>query len=301
MDRRKLLGLIGVGAGAAVTAGRPAHADSRAAYSTPARFAAAVEETEHQYWRLGAPELQDRIVDLVLAAHRHRADREGSAARSRLLMLHAVTVPSPVSHRTEAALIYRQAVADADASGYRDRQVECRGRAAIVLAQSGDERVAWLAETWAGQALALSSGPSVGRLNAELAISHLRTTEGDLAGARAALAGADRTFRTVGTTGIGTDYTMPDWRMYLTESRLRSGWGDPAAEACQELVLRTAPAGLDRVIVQAEMHRGLLQAKQGDPKGGLAYATAALAKLPVAKRSVTLDLVLREIQSTTAG
>ena len=89
---------------------------------------------------------------------------------------------------------------------------------------------------------------------------------------------------------------MPEWRFHTFASMLLSRLGDPGAVDEQEAADRTRPAALPRFATHIELHRGLMLAKAGDRTGGVAYANAALAKLPPEKHSLSLRLMLAEIE-----
>ncbi len=68
------------------------------------------------------------------------------------------------------------------------------------------------------------------------------------------------------------------------------------ADEAQRTALAELPATLPRFRTHLEMHRGLMLARSGDRSGGIAYAEAALTKLPPEKHSLTLRMLLAEIQ-----
>jgi hypothetical protein len=64
----------------------------------------------------------------------------------------------------------------------------------------------------------------------------------------------------------------------------------------QDEAARTLPESLPRFHTHLEMHRGLMLARAGDREGGTAYARAALDALPVEKHSLTLRMLMTEIE-----
>jgi hypothetical protein len=64
----------------------------------------------------------------------------------------------------------------------------------------------------------------------------------------------------------------------------------------QEAADRARPATLPRFATHIELHRGLMLAKAGDRTGGLEYARAALDKLPPERHSLSLQLMLAEVE-----
>ena len=59
---------------------------------------------------------------------------------------------------------------------------------------------------------------------------------------------------------------------------------------------RSRPQSLERFATHIEMHRGLMLVRAGDVATGLAYARGALAKLHPDRHSLTLRLLLAEVE-----
>lgn len=59
---------------------------------------------------------------------------------------------------------------------------------------------------------------------------------------------------------------------------------------------RNLPESLPRFHTHLEMHRGLMLVRAGDPDGGVAYARTALDALPTVKHSLTLRMLMTEIE-----
>ena len=78
----------------------------------------------------------------------------------------------------------------------------------------------------------------------------------------------------------------------LGDERLASTAYDAATAAL--------PPSLPRFRTHLDMHRGLMQARVGDRAGGVAYAREALGKLPPDKHSLTLRMLLAEIEGRAA-
>jgi len=64
----------------------------------------------------------------------------------------------------------------------------------------------------------------------------------------------------------------------------------------QDEAARTLPASLPRFRTHLEMHRGLMLVQAGDRESGTAYARAAFDALPVEKHSLTLRMLMTEIE-----
>jgi hypothetical protein len=94
-----------------------------------------------------------------------------------------------------------------------------------------------------------------------------------------------------------SDYAVPEWRMHTFTSMLLSRMGDErGAVEAQDAADRARHKTLPRFATHIQMHRGLMMAKAGDARGGVAYARAAMAKLPVNRQSLTLRLLLDEVE-----
>lgn len=86
-------------------------------------------------------------------------------------------------------------------------------------------------------------------------------------------------------------------KVFLSLLLARLGDERGAVEA-QEAARRELPAELPRFATHLEMHRGLMLARSGDLLGGAAYARTALDALPPEKNSLTLRLLMAEIEQT---
>lgn len=75
-----------------------------------------------------------------------------------------------------------------------------------------------------------------------------------------------------------------------TISRWETGKRDEAA--------RNLPESLPRFHTYLQMHRGSMLVRAGDPDGGAAYARAALDALPAVKHSLTLRMLMTEIEGS---
>jgi transcriptional regulator with XRE-family HTH domain len=257
-----------------------------------------VDEYGRDYMSVGAAELQNRMAGDLVVLQQHLETPALWGVAARLLTVHGKTVPSDDGARS-AARWYRLAAVSADRSGDTAVRVWARGRAALALAYeaAGLNTATELAD----QALALSDTPSIGRLNAFLAKAHVAGVRGDKKTAIAELEQAKRVFDRAGSYEQISDFAMPEWRMATISSMLLSRMGDPGAVAEQDRADRTRPATLPRFATHIELHRGLMQAKAGDRAGGVAYAKAALAKLPPERHSLSLRLLMDEIERVPAG
>jgi hypothetical protein len=255
---------------------------------------AKIEGYGHDYMSAGAGELQARLAsDLVRIQGRLDDPILGTVA-ARLLVVHGKTMPS-AHDRGGAIFWYRLGAAAADRSEDTDVRVWTRGRAALALAYEGAALP--VARRFAEEALAVSDTPSLGRLNALLALAHVQGLEGDPRALRS-LDEARRVFDVAGSSEQISDFAMPEWRMATITSMLLSRLGDEhrAIEA-QDTADRTRPASLPRFATHIELHRGLMLAKSGEKGSGIDYARNALAKLPPERHSLSLRLMLAEIEA----
>jgi len=247
------------------------------------------------YMTLGAGELSARLVGDMVRLNQYVDDLAVWAPAARLMTVYGKTLPANDGSKG-AVQWYRLASQVADRSGDLATRVWVRGRAALALAYEGAEIPA--AQTLAEQALAISgSKPSLGRLTALVACAHVAGVRGDGATAAERMEEAWRLFDTVGSHEQISDFAVPEWRMHTFGSMLWSRLGDERrAVAAQESADRCRPATLPRFATHIEIHRGLMMAKAGDRSGGVAYASGALAKLPTQRRSLSLRLLMAEVQ-----
>jgi transcriptional regulator with XRE-family HTH domain len=250
-----------------------------------------VETYGHDYMTVGAGELQSRLAGdlVVLQQQLEGPERWGVAAR--LLALYAKTTPGAEN----SSRWYRLAVTAADRSGDLPSRVWVRGRAALAMAYEG--KGLSTAGRLARQAVALSDAPSLGRLNAVMALAHVAGARGDTDTAYGMLGEGKRLFDAAGSDEQVSDYAVPEWRMHTFKSMLLSRMGDErGAVIAQDEADRTRPKSLPRFATHIQMHRGLMMARAGDTRGGVAFARGALEKLPVNRRSLTLRLLMDEVE-----
>lgn len=245
------------------------------------------------YMTTGASDLQARLAADLVRIRPLVDDPELCATAARMLTVHGKTIPSD-----DASLRwYRLAVRTADRSGDNATRVWVRGRAALALAYEGaalDD-----ARMFASDALGLDDRPSLGRINAQLGLAHAHGLRGDRTGALDAWDDARRTFDLVGSDDQISDFAIPEWRMATISSLLLARLGEERlAVQAQDTADQTRPASLSRFATHIELHRGLMIAKAGDPTTGITNARAALARLPEHKHSLSLRMMLTEIEAT---
>jgi hypothetical protein len=155
------------------------------------------------------------------------------------------------------------------------------------------------ADRLASQALAISKRPTLGRLNALVAKAHVAGFRSDTETLTASVNESRRIFDLVASEEQISDFAVPEWRFHVFLSMLYSRLGDEhRALEEQDAALRVIPAELPRFRTHIEMHRGLVLARSGDAAGGVSYARAALDALPPEKHSLTLKLLMAEVEAS---
>lgn len=247
----------------------------------------------HDYMTLGAAEIQNRLAsDLVVLQQSLESPRMWSLAARALTMLGKVSAKP-----SDAVSWYRLACEVADRSADEPTRVWVRGRGALALAYEG--AALDTAESLADHALSLSDSPSLGRLNALLGKAHVHGLRGRRREAFKTLEQARHVFDKVGSSEQISDFAIPEWRMAVISSLLLARLGDERrAVTAQDDAQRTLPDRLPRFATHLELHRGLMLVRSGDRAAGVAYARAAMDKLPKAKHSQSLKLMLAEIEQS---
>lgn len=258
---------------------------------TVAEWQTRVDNYGHDYMTTGAAEMRDRLAgDLVVMQQNLESPNMWGLAGRALTMLGKVS-----TRPTEAVSWYRLAGTVADRSGDDATRVWVRGRGALALAYEGAqlEAAAELAE----YALALSDRPTLGRLSALLGKAHALALQGWRRQAFEALAEARRVFEIVGSSEQISDFAVPEWRLNVIASLLLARLGEEhLAAKAQEEARRTLPSGLHRFVTHLELHEALMRVRAGDRIGGVAHAREAMTRLPRAKHSQSLRLMLTEIE-----
>jgi len=253
------------------------------------------EQYGRDYMTLGSDELRSRLVADMVRLNQHVDEVAVWAPAARLMTVYGKTLP--VNDGSKGAVHwYRLAAQVADRSGDLPTRIWVRGRAALALAYEAAELPT--AQKLASQALALADGkPSLGRLNALVAKAHAAGAKGDRGTAVETMERAKSEFDLVGSHEQVSDFAVPEWRFWTFSSMLYSRLGDEArALEAQEWADRARPPTLPRFATHIELHRGLMLARAGDKAGGLSYARIAFERLPPEKRSLSLRLMIAEIE-----
>ena len=247
----------------------------------------------HDYMTAGAAEIQKWLSgDLVVLQQQLQSPHMWDVA-AKLATLYAKTFPG--SDGSKAVDWYQMAAEVADRSGDPQARVWVRGRAAIALGYEGASLP--VASRLAGEALAISEKPSLGRLNAIMGLAHVAAIEGNRPRAIRLLDEGRRVFDVAASSdGEESDYAVPEWRMNVFVSLLAARMGDEKqAVQAQDQAMRKLPESLPRFRTHLEMHRGLMLARSGDRAAGAAHARAALDALPPEKHSLTLRMLMDEV------
>jgi transcriptional regulator with XRE-family HTH domain len=255
------------------------------------------EEYGRDYMTLGSDELSVRLVADMVRLNQHVDDAAVWAPAARLMTVYGKTLPANDGGRG-AVRWYRLAAQVADRSGDLPTRIWVRGRAALALAYEAAELST--ARELAGQALALANGrSSLGRLNALVAEAHVAGATGNRDTALERMKRAKDELDLVGSDEQISDFAVPEWRFWTFASMLYSRLGDETrALGAQEAADRTRPSTLPRFATHIELHRGLMLARAGDETEGIGYARTALDRLPPEKRSLSLRLMMAEIERT---
>lgn len=251
-----------------------------------------VERYGQDYMRLGAADIQRRLAgDLVVLQQQFETPHSWQVA-SKLMTLYGKTYPG--SDGAKAVGWYRKAALAGDRSGDTATAVWVRGRAAIALGYEGAALP--VADLFAEQAIGIAGDrPSLGLVNAVMGKAHAAAIRGDKAGALALLDQGRRLFDVAGSDDQDTDYAVPWWRFNVFTSLLAARLGEERLAArSQEQALAELPQSLPRFRTHLLMHTGLMMARSGDP-AGVAYARSALDALPPEKHSLTLRMLMAEI------
>ncbi|MGK8555050.1 helix-turn-helix domain-containing protein [Nocardia gipuzkoensis] len=250
------------------------------------------------YMSQGAAQIQQRLAaDLVVLQQQLDSPRMWAVA-ARLMTLFAKTYPG--SDGNKAISWYRMAAEAADRSGDIDIRTWVRGRAAIALGYEGAGLP--VAQEFADQALAISERPSLGRLNAVWGKAHAAALQGHTHTARRLIADGRRAFDRSGSEEQTSDYAVPWWRVNVFLSLLAARLGDERlAMQAQEAARAELPDSLPRFATHLDMHQGLMLVRAGDRTQGVKLARAALDALPPEKHSLTLRMLMAEIDTPLHG
>ncbi len=297
VDRRHFLtDIVGVSIARLVASDLIEHGFAAAlhgGYPTTDDWGQAVDTYGRDYMTSGAGEIQKRLAADLVVLQQQLDTPCLWAVGAKLATLYGKTFPG--TDGTKALTWYRHAATFADRSGDKVTRVWVRGRATIALGYEGASLDA--ADQLAEQAIALDKRPSLGRLNAVMGKAHVAAVRGDSGTAMRLLGEGRRVFDAAGSDDTASDYAVPWWRFNVFISLMAARLGEEhLALQAQDEAARTLPESLPRFRTHLEMHRGLMLVRAGDRDGGTAYARAALDALPMDKHSLTLRMLMTEIE-----
>ncbi|MEV6275539.1 helix-turn-helix transcriptional regulator [Nocardia sp. NPDC051832] len=245
------------------------------------------------YMSQGAAQIQQRLAaDLVVLQQQLDSPRMWAVA-ARLMTLFAKTYPGRDGNK--AISWYRMAAESADRSDDAAIRVWVRGRAAIALGYEGASLP--VARRFADQAIAISDRHSLGRLNAIWGKAHAAVIQGDSRTVRELIDTGRREFDVSYSDEQTSDYAVPWWRVNVFLSLLAARMGDERiAVQAQADARRELPPELPRFATHLDMHRGLMLVRAGDRDQGVRLARGALDALPAEKHSLTLRMLMDEIE-----
>lgn len=251
----------------------------------------------HDYMSMGAADIQRRLAGELVLLQRQADRPELWSVAAKLMTLYAKTFPG--SDGVKAVSWYRMAAEAADRSGDIDTRVWVRGRAVIALGYEGAALP--MADRLAREALQIDDRPSLGRLNAVMGAAHVAALRGDKRTALSLANEGRRIHDSAGSYEQDSDYAVPYWRQNVFLSLLLARLGEEhGAVEAQEAAAAELPDTLPRFATHLELHRGLMMARAGDKPGGARYARVAMDQLPPEKHSLTLRMLLSEIEATPA-
>lgn len=249
-----------------------------------------VDRYGRDYMSIGADELQQRLAADLIVLQQQLETPALWAAAGRSLTVFGKTIKG--AH--QASRWYQLAAEAADRSEDTATRVWVRGRSALALGYEGAGLTT--AERLASEALAIDDRPTLGSLNAHMALAHVYAIQGRPGDSNRHLDASKRAFDAAGSSEQISDFAVPEWRYWTFTSMLLSRLGDPRAVEAQDMADLTRPATLPRFATHIQLHRGLMIAKAGDRAAGVAFARAAMEALPPERHSLSLRLMLAEVE-----
>lgn len=246
---------------------------------------------------IGVADMQTRIAADLIAIRPQLTTPRMWAIASRMMVLHGAPL-ADIANAGASARWYCSAVDAADRSGDAGTRVWVRGRSALNMAHPSAALTQ--CHQLAAEAAEITATATVGRLMALVSLANVAALQGNPDSARACLDQARRVFDVVGTPDEASDYTMPEWRMYVDTSLVLARLGDHQADRIQEQAMQAMPTKFARYATHLEIHRGLAFAKSGDQAEGIAHARKALAALPIDRHSVALRRLYNEVSTARA-
>lgn len=283
MRRRALLGFataaLGVGAAsgpAMATIGELIRRGMHTAVEAPEDWDPVIADFERRLVLHPTPELGDSLIAHLLLAQQavaERRDADSIRAAARLSLLYGLHLGNG-SKLADALGWYRTSTMMAGRSGDTGVHAYTLGRAAsrgIYEGMTGDQ-----AQAYAEQALAISSRPAPGALEAQSALVHLAALRGDLAAGQRAVAAMRDLAERLPAAGPANS-----WQRAVSFDNYLSGrigtWNDAQRawdEASREL------AGVPLWLADARLYYALAVAREGDVPAGAQHALETMRTYP---------------------
>lgn len=298
VERRTFLALSGTALTAPLVTSEALHEAFAAALEekrlSPDEWHERVESYGRAYTMIGADKLSERLAADMVRLQRYTDDPAVWSPAAKLMAIYGKTLPIDDGAKG-AVRWYRLAAAMADRSQDVSTRIWVRGASALALAYDAVQIPT--AHLFADEALALSESPSLGRLKALIAQAHIAATRRSHQAATQAVEHAQDVWEATAGPEEVSDFAVPQWRFWTCASLLYSRIGDQKrALTAQESALGTIPPTIPRFTTHIELHRSLMLAKTGDKRSGIEHARVALDKLPPQHRTLSMHLMMTEIE-----
>jgi hypothetical protein len=293
MRRRALLHIFGAAVGVSTAAGLAPTALAEVvrhglldAVDAPSDWDEVVADFQRRLFVHPTPELGNALLAQIMVARQVVADtRDADAIRAAALLTLMYGLWLGDNGKVPDALgWYRTSTVLADRSGDPDARTYIRARSATRGMYEGMS--ARQVHTHVGEALALSSGPTLGALEAHAAAVQLAALTGDVdAGRRSVATMWEIAEHLPPTDGPGAAQRAASFQVYLEGRAGDLAAADRAYEVAEPF-LRTVPLW----DAEARVYHGRAMVRAGDVGGGVAYAAAALGRLTFVSRVVRLGV-----------
>lgn len=291
--RRALLSIFGAAVGVTASQAVPAAALAEVirhalndAIDEPADWDQVIDDFQHRLFVSPSPDFGNALLAQITVARQIVADRrdpEAIRATALLSLMYGLWLGD--NGAVPAALgWYRTSTAFADRSGDPHARTYVRARSATRGMYEGMPD--HLVVAGVGEALALSTGPTLGALEAHAANVQLAALTGDLHGGRRSIATMWEIAEHLPTTdGPGAAQRAGSFQVYL-EGRTGTLRKAEQAYDLAEPLLRSVPLW----DAEARVYLGRAMIRAGDLEGGIGYALDALRPLPFVSRVVRMGV-----------
>lgn len=293
LRRRALLSIFAAAVGVTATAAAQPHALAELvrlglldAVEDPHDWDEVIDDFQRRLFVNPTPELGTALLGQIMVARQIVADtRDLDATRATALLSLMYGLWLGDNGQVPTALgWYRTSTQLADKS--RDPQARTYVRARAATRGMYEGMAPSLVRANVGEALALSSGPTHGALEAHAANVQLAALTGDLQGGRQSVAEMWRIAeRLPAVDGPGAAQRAASFEVYLEGRAGDLQVADRAYETAGQIL---SPVPLWDA--EARVYHGRAMVREGDVAGGLAYALAALQPLPFISRVVRMGV-----------